>query len=418
MRAVVVGAGLAGLTAAIRLAQGGAQVTVVAKGAGSLHLSPGTIDVLGYAPERIDETGPAVASLTAERPDHPYARLAPEPLAEALAWFADLVPAMGYAGDGGHNLLLPTAVGVARPTALAPAAVAAGDLRGGARLAVVGLRALKDFFPSLLADNLPRAPLPDGARVEARPLEVGASPRPGRADVAGPVHARGLDEPAQRRRLADELRPLLEPGETAALPAVLGMERAGEAWEDLQDQLGAPVIEVPTLPPSVPGMRLQKALLRALGVAGGRLLLGPPAVGVERSDGRIAGVAVKDAARTRTLPADAVVLATGGFAAGGIELDSHGVLTEAVAGLPVTGPGPGEPRLSPTHLDHQPLMRAGLSVDDAMRPLDGDGNPVWENLHAAGAILAGAEPWREKSGEGICIASGYRSAEAILEEAP
>ena len=305
---------------------------------------------------------------------------------------------------------------MARPTALAPASIAAGDLRAGARFAVVGLRSMKDFFPSLVAGNLPHADLPDGARVEARPLEITTSARPGRADVAGPVHARGLDDPALRRALADELRPRLEPGETVALPAVVGLERADEAWDDLQDLLGTPVVEIPTLPPSVPGMRLQKALLEALRAAGGRLVLGPPAVGVEGAGGRVTGVLVRDAARTRALPADAVVLATGGFAAGGIELDSYGALTETVAGLPVTGPPPGAPRLSPTHLDDQPLMRAGLTVDEHMRPVNGAGAAVWSNLHAAGALVAGAEPWREKSGEGISIAGGYAAATAILEE--
>ena len=88
-RVVVVGAGLAGLVAGMRLAQGGARVTVVATGAGGLHLSPGTIDVLGYAPERVDETAPALERLAAERPGHPYAALAPEPLGSALSWFRE-----------------------------------------------------------------------------------------------------------------------------------------------------------------------------------------------------------------------------------------------------------------------------------------------------------------------------------------
>jgi glycerol-3-phosphate dehydrogenase subunit B len=49
------------------------------------------------------------------------------------------------------------------------------------------------------------------------------------------------------------------------------------------------------------------------------------------------------------------------------------------------------------------------------RPIDAGGAVVWENLWAAGAIVAGAQPWREKSGEGIAIAGGYRAAHAILE---
>ena len=43
---LVVGTGVAGLTAATRLAEEGARVCVIAKGVGSTHLAPGTIDAL------------------------------------------------------------------------------------------------------------------------------------------------------------------------------------------------------------------------------------------------------------------------------------------------------------------------------------------------------------------------------------
>ena len=52
---IVVGTGLAGLVAATRLAEGGARVLVLAKGVGATHLSPCTIDVLGYAPDRVEQ---------------------------------------------------------------------------------------------------------------------------------------------------------------------------------------------------------------------------------------------------------------------------------------------------------------------------------------------------------------------------
>ena len=32
----------------------------------------------------------------------------------------------------------------------------------------------------------------------------------------------------------------------------------------------------------------------------------------------------------------------------------------------------------------------------------------------AGATLAGAQPWREKSGDGISLTTGHRAAELIL----
>ena len=53
--AVVLGAGVAGLSAAARLAEGGAKVCVLAKGVGSTHLAPGTVDVLGYDPGRVED---------------------------------------------------------------------------------------------------------------------------------------------------------------------------------------------------------------------------------------------------------------------------------------------------------------------------------------------------------------------------
>lgn len=412
-RVVVIGAGLAGLVAALHLAEDGARVTVVAKGAGSLHLSPGTIDVLGYAPERVESPREAMAGFVASRPEHPYAHLA-DAINDALAWFVACVPRMRFVG-GEENLLLPTAVGVPRPTAFAPASMAAADLRAGGRFVAVGLSGLKDFFPRLLAENLMRAGLP-GVSVSVRHAEIAASPRPGVADVAGQVYARALDEPAFRVAFAAALKAVIEPGETIVIPAVLGLAKADEVWDEMQERLGAPIAEIPTVPPSVPGMRLQRELNAALSRAGVRTILGPEAVGYQSDAGRVSHVSVREAARTRHLPADAVVLATGGFAAGGIELDSYGALHEKVFDLPVVGPPEGTPRLSARHLDHQPLMASGVAVDGACRPVGPDGNVVWPNLHAAGAGIAGAEPWREKSGEGIAIAAGYRAARAILEE--
>ena len=69
---VVVGTGLAGLSAAVRLAEAGARVLVLAKGVGSTHLAAGTIDVLGYAPERVERPREALAGFVEAHPGHPY----------------------------------------------------------------------------------------------------------------------------------------------------------------------------------------------------------------------------------------------------------------------------------------------------------------------------------------------------------
>jgi glycerol-3-phosphate dehydrogenase subunit B len=410
--ALVVGGGLAGLTAALRLAQGGCRVTLVAKGVGGLPLSPATLDVMGYAPERVERPREAAEAVARDRPGHPYARLA-EGLHAALGWFREQVPELDYAGTLDENLLLPTAIGVAKPSALAPRSMAGGDLRAGGRLLIVGFDAFKDFHPRLVAENLARAELPGGA-VEARSITIAASPRPGEADVSGLVFARAFDDPSFRREVAAEVRSRVAEGEAVGVPALLGLDRAAEAWSDLQEAIGAPVFEIPVPPPSPPGLRLQRALTRAVKRAGGRVVIGPAAVGGEADGDRLAGVVIDRSGRRSLHRAGAVVLATGGFASGGLEVDSHGAVRETVLGLPVAGvPEPGA-RLTGRYLEPQPLLSAGLRVDERMRPLGSGGTPAHANLHAAGEILAGAAPWLEASGEGLAIAGGVAAASAIL----
>jgi glycerol-3-phosphate dehydrogenase subunit B len=412
---VVVGAGLAGLTAAVRLAEEGARVLVVARGIGGTHLSACTIDVLGYAPDRVERPGEALAALVREQPEHPYRLVGAAGVEAAITWFKERV-AMGslspYAYTGGleENLLLPTALGVPRPSAVVPQTMAAGDLRDDGPICVVGFRALKDFHPALLADNVERSEL----GVRARSAELDLVPER-RVDVHALGFARAFDDPAFRGEVVAQVVNRLRPGERVAFPAVLGIADPHGAWSALERGLGRPVFEVPTLPPSVPGMRVFAILREALRRAGGSVMLNNAVTGAERSGDRVTALRTRVGLREERRGADWVVLATGGFASGGLELDSRWTARETALGLPLAGvPGPGEARFSPDYLGAQPMARAGVMVDDELRPTDAAGERAAQNVLVAGATLAGAEPWREKSGDGLSLATGHRAAELIL----
>ncbi len=408
---VVIGAGLAGLTVAVRCAQAGAKVVVLAKGVGSTHLGPGTIDVLGYEPERVEAPGQAIERLPAT---HPYATLGAERVWEGVLWLRDQfaapeAPLGGYHlhGDLSANHLMPTAVGAAKPTAVVPVTMVPGDLRSGGPILVAGFRALKDFYPDFLADNLRRA------GHEARAVTLHSMPET-RADASPVAFARAFDDAGWRERVAAELRGHLQSGDArVALPAVLGAEDPAGVWRDLQDKLGRDVFEVPTLPPSVAGIRVYQTLRDALRRAGGRIVIGAQAVGAERAGGRVSAVRAVSSQRERSYSSRWVVLASGGWASGGLELDSAWHARETVFGLPLAHmPAPGEPRFVPAYFDEQPLARAGVAVDAAMRPAGGDD----ENLLVCGATVGGAAPWREKSGDGLSVATGYAASETILKE--
>jgi glycerol-3-phosphate dehydrogenase subunit B len=411
---VVIGAGLAGLTAAIRLAQAGQPVTLLSAGLGGLPLSPGTIDVLGYAPERVTDPFAAVDALAARDERHPYARLGATTVRDAIRWFAELVGGDLATGNGATNLQLPTAVGAIRPTALAPASMTAGDLRAGMRVLVVGFRRLKDFAPGLVAENLGRVELPAGGRVSTRAAMVDVVARVGEVDTGAVGFGRAMDDAPLRARTADAIGPHLADADVVAVPAVIGIADAPAAIADLTARLGRPVFEIPLPPPSVPGLRLHErlaGLARAIGV---RIIVGGRVVGAERQGDRVISVTSDTAGRTRTTGVSSVVFAPGGFESGALSVDSYGAVSEPVFGLPVSG---GPATVAPDYWADHPLFRMGVAVDPTMRVVDFGGASVAANLVAAGGILAGATRWREKSGEGIAIASAVRAADTILAEA-
>jgi glycerol-3-phosphate dehydrogenase subunit B len=63
--------------------------------------------------------------------------------------------------------------------------------------------------------------------------------------------------------------------------------------------------------------------------------------------------------------------------------------------------------------DGHPLFSSGISVDDHFHPLDEEGNILFQNLSAIGSILASADPIRERSLEGIALATGYSAGEML-----
>jgi glycerol-3-phosphate dehydrogenase subunit B len=407
---VVIGAGLSGLVAAIRLARGSRTVTLLTKGIGGLQLSQGTVDVLGYAPDRVDTPIEATASL----PDsHPYRVLGPVAIAAGVAYIQELLGDR-LVGSPERNVLLPTAVGSLRPTCLVPTSMTAGVVNGGIRYVLIGFRQLKDFYPMLCAGNLERQTTPDGQAIHARGIILDMPAVEDMADSNAVGYARSMDNPAYRIKLAAVLKPMLEDGEVVGLPAMIGENDAG-AHRHLEQLLDHPVFEVPLPPPGVPGMRLNALLTGLAKEAGVRFVAGASVVSFKSDGDRIVSVGQATAGRIRQYAADTFVYAPGGFESGALNMDSYGTVTETLFDLPLHGLGPD--LITADEPADQALFRVGVGVDKEMRVVDPAGNVPYSNLYAAGGILAGAIRWSEKSGDGIALASAVTAADSILKGA-
>ena len=421
----VIGAGLAGLASAIRLADRGARVVVLAHGNGALQWAGGPIDV-AVAPGAAT-AGAALGRLAAER-GHPYAALAGE-VGPALDWFRALTADGGLPHVGSLDEpfgALPTGIGGTRPVAVVPESQAAAlrPWEAGERLVIAGPVGFKDFWPHAVAASLSRPEVWGGLgrpdRVDGISLDL-----PGLADRRNLNALRiadHFDDPAWRRAALDAIGRAVETVDRGGsyrigLPAVLGCRDHPAVLREAAERLGHPVMELPLVPPGIPGIRLYDLLRAALLARGGRLLLGEPVARVETDGRRVISVSTAAATRELITRVDGLVLATGGIGGGGLVGDPDGRLVETVLGLPVEGP-PIERWMTADALDPggMPIAVAGVRTDADLRPVDpahsADG-PLFENVRVVGALLAGQRYLRERCGDGIALASAWRAAASL-----
>ena len=164
---IVIGAGLSGLIAAARARERGRTVLVLARGQGLLALTSGCIDLLGYLPgveeNCLTDVAGGLQRLAVAAPDHPYNKIGLDMIRESIAYWLQIMQTMDYPfcgsgcppeAGGAVNYLLPTALGSVRPTALAPATMAGGDIRDEADTLVVGWPNLSDWHPGLIAGSI------------------------------------------------------------------------------------------------------------------------------------------------------------------------------------------------------------------------------------------------------------------------
>ncbi|MFB6074890.1 MAG: glycerol-3-phosphate dehydrogenase subunit GlpB [Haloarculaceae archaeon] len=415
---LVVGGGLAGLTAALAATEAGADTRLVSYKQSTLRQATGLIDVLGYRDgETVVEPLDAIPDL---HPDHPYRVVGTGAVRSGLDLFDDAVD--GYYGSHGNaNALVPTHGGTVKPTARYPASTAAGLASDDRDALLVGFETLVDFDAPMAADHLAAAGVP--FRVEGVTVPFPGDLRPD-AKVTRYAHLLDANEDVThegdrrgaREALAERVKPHLGGHERVGFPAVLGDDDPAGVRATLERELGADVFEVPMGPPSLPGLRLGERLFDALDRAGARIETGNPVVGYGGGDA-VEHVLVERNGAEVPYAASQFVLATGGLVGKGVESDRGGV-REPVFDCHVPHPDDRYDWFEDGVFDDHPFARFGVAPDDDLRPTDAGGDPEFSNLRAAGSVLGGYDFAAELSGSGVSIATGYAAGTAAATEAP
>jgi glycerol-3-phosphate dehydrogenase subunit B len=403
---LVVGEGLTGLFAAWLAAKRGAHTTLIAYGRGGLELSSGCLHLASGASPH--------AEIASARLPHPYALVGTDTVFRALEALTQLLEASGlpYSGSLDANLLLPTAAGATIAPAFAPHSLARSDLANHGPMTMAGLTGFRDFDAALASRRL-------ATRLQ-RSIATVDLPLPGpapRRDLYATDLARRFEDPDWCRETCRAWKPLLIGVRRLGLPAVLGLRHHARVLQAIEEALELTAFEIPTLPPCVPGLRLEMVLREACLDAGVDLIEGAKAIG--RVDGtglfaRASGVVAMTAGGPQLHNAGAVLLATGDVLHGGIVAQQNGLIRESVFDLPVVHNADRATWTSPRAADPQPYASFGVRVDASMRPLDERGQPLLPNLYAAGGLLAGARRTEEGSRQGVALSTALRAVEAAI----
>ncbi len=395
--AVVIGAELEALVAAMRCAERGIHVRLLMPGAGSLPYAFGGLSILGHAagPQARDP----FAGIAALADRHPLRIVGADRARRHVAWFLDHLRAEGSAWHAnGVNASAVTMTGQVVPVFAYPDALAILERLGGGAIAVVTFDRFRDFPGRLCVAGLRR-----------RGLDVCVVAADGQGlvgDAARLAHV--FDDMETGRRVLTDLRPRIPAGTRAIVfPACLGLERHRDVVQAAEEALGARVFEVPTLPPSVPGLRLHRFLMHGLRARGVDVHPGVRGLTAECRQGRCRALIDRDGHRYE---AAAYLAGTGGVMTGGLDVDSRGVVREPIFGSAVHQTAPLRQAGAPAVADA--LHRAGVEADEAFRPRV-DGATIG-NVFASGAILAHANPVEEGCGDGVAIATACAAADGAL----
>jgi len=409
----VIGTGLAGFAASVFALERGIATAQVGN-TGAVAYTSGYFDLLGVGSGNIhDDPWAGLEALRRDEPGHPLSRISDQDIGAAFRRFTEALSEMGvgYSQPGDRNLMALLPSGVVKPTLCVPRTMLSGieAFKRRARALIVDFVGVQGFSAREMTATLGASwPQVMAATLGFPDMESGAQVYP-------EVMARALEVEANRERLAERIKAQLGDADYVGLPAILGVHVPDVVHAEMERLIGVPIFEIPTMPPSVPGIRLREMFERSLPAKGLTLV---PQHKVKRLAFEAKGVILnlEDSFGDVEIEAQAAILATGRFLSGGLAAD-YDKVRETLVGLSVSQPD----SRADWHRQHyfsprgHPINRAGIEVDGHFRPLEATGKPADERLFAAGTLLAHQDWVRQRCGAGVAIASAYMAVEAAAQ---
>lgn len=413
-KVAVIGAGTAGTAASIFASQKGLSTIQLGRPS-EMSFASGCLDLFsiipGETPKFFSNPWKGIESLLDQNPEHPFSKVSKKEIKAGFDAFSRFMETCGiqYTRENDANRFIITPAGTLKPTWHVPSSMAAGSaaLKRKNKIHIVGIKGLKGFGAEQMASTLKRF----HPNIQATTIQF-----PGREQTGDLMCERlawDLETPHVTEQFAAVLSRSTDNADAVGLPAILGVHRSGQLKEKIETIIKKQVFEIPTLAPSVTGLRMKEAFLAAAPEAGIKTC----PWNVKKIDMDTGGnfvFNVTEGLEQKQITAEHVILATGRFMGRGLCI-KDGRISEALFDLPVTQPENRSLWYERDFFDPQghAVNRAGIETDLFFRPMDTNGDVFHPGLFAAGGILAHQDWKREKSGSGISISSAFKAVSGI-----
>ena len=402
---IIIGGGLCGLTAGIELSRKGQKCLIVSSGQSALHFFSGSFELCSLS----DDPYEAIAQL---HEGHPYSRIGLEQVKSlssgVKSFFKEAGITLKGVKDANHWRITP--LGVLKRAWLTMDEYATVPSSGQVpwkKVALLNVDGFLDFHTKYVAAALEdmgvetvikSVSMAELERLRCNPTEMRSTniAKTLSGDLVGTLAAR-INENAKDV-------------DAVLMPSVVGLTGFSDVVR-LKEKVDRPLHFLATLPPSVPGIRLQLMLKRHFQKLGGTYMLGDTVTGGEFENGRLTSITTRNHGDFK-FEADNFILASGNFFSKGLSSDVDGVY-EPVFGLDVDSIAERPSWYRRNMFENQPYMSFGVSVGSDFKASKG-GAPV-ENLYAAGAVLSGFNALKEGSGAGISILTALHVSSLILD---
>ena len=398
---IIIGSELDAFVACIRLNELGFNSRIFSSGKGSLLYSLGNIKILNLIETNFEKKSPFsfFEKLTS---NHPYNIIGKENVKKAVDWFFNLnfftrLKINQY--DNNINTLSP--IGLKIPCAgLYDSQICYDDL-WNKEISIIEIENYKDFHSELIAKSIKKF---------TKSIEIIKIQQPDLSKNSDSSSlAISFDNIDNLKNYFNILKNKLNKNSSIVIfPAVLGLNNHIKVIQLAEKILNKKCVEAPTLPPSIPAIRLnldlEKEVMKNNNLHKGSII----------SKSKIENnkcLSLIDNLN-RTFKADTFIVSNGGILMGGIKVYSNGEIIEKIFNSKIQNNNHLLKEENSQSLNA--LQTSGVLTNNKLNPFQMD-DSIIENVFFTGRNLANWNPSIEFSSEGISIASGWYTANNIAE---